>query len=68
MVHAENGHLINDATDRLIEAGKVEEHFHLAAHTHLSEQEAVHRAIAIAESVAARCSWCTYRVGMPRPR
>jgi dihydropyrimidinase len=53
MVHAENGHLVQDATDRLVEAGMVEEHHHLAAHTHTSEQEAVHRAIAIAESVGS---------------
>ena len=53
MVHAENGHLVQDATDRLIAAGMVEEHHHLAAHTHTSEQEAVHRAIAIAESVGS---------------
>ncbi len=53
MVHAENGHLVQDATDRLVDAGMVEEHHHLAAHTHTSEQEAVHRAIAIAESVGS---------------
>ncbi|MEQ8841835.1 MAG: dihydropyrimidinase [Acidimicrobiales bacterium] len=53
MVHAENGHLVQDATDRLVAAGMVEEHHHLAAHTHTSEQEAVHRAIAIAESVGS---------------
>jgi len=53
MVHAENGHLIQDAIERLVGAGKVEEHFHLAAHSHSSEQEAVHRAIAIAESVGS---------------
>lgn len=51
MVHAENGHLIADATSRLVADGRVEEHFHLTAHSHASEREAVHRAIAIAEDV-----------------
>jgi dihydropyrimidinase len=53
MVHAENGHLVQDATDRLVAEGRVAEHHHLHAHTHTSEQEAVHRAIAIAESVGS---------------
>ena len=53
MVHAENGHMIQDATARLVEQGQVAEHFHLDAHTHESEREAVHRAIAIAESVGS---------------
>jgi dihydropyrimidinase len=51
MVHAENGHLVADTTRRLVEAGKTAEHHHHDAHTHVSEQEAVHRAVAIAESV-----------------
>ena len=53
MVHAENGHMIFDATARLVGQGRVEERHHLAAHSHASEREAVHRAIAIAESVGS---------------
>lgn len=53
MVHAENGHMIQDATASLVGQGHVEEHFHLAAHSHASEREAVHRAITIAESVGS---------------
>ncbi len=53
MVHAENGHLIADATEQLVKRGCVDEHHHHSAHSHRSEQEAVHRAIAIAESVGS---------------
>jgi len=49
MVHAENGAIVADAMQRLIDAGRTEEHMHLAAHPHLAEGEAAHRAIALAE-------------------
>lgn len=53
MVHAENGHLVADATSRLVAGGQTAEHLHHAAHSHTSEGEAVHRAVAIAESVGS---------------
>lgn len=53
MVHAENGHLVADATERLVADGKTAEPFHHDAHTHLSEAEAVNRAIAIAATTGA---------------
>lgn len=53
MVHAENGHLVADAVARLVAAGRTAEHLHHAAHSHTSEGEAVHRAVAIAESVGS---------------
>lgn len=53
MVHAENGHLIVDATDRLVAEGHTAEHFHHAAHPHVAEREAVHRAATIAERVGS---------------
>jgi dihydropyrimidinase len=51
MVHAENGHMIADAIAGLIGRGQVAEHEHLHAHPDVSEQEAVHRAIGLAEYV-----------------
>lgn len=53
MVHAENGHLVGDATQRLLAGGHSAEHYHHDAHSHLAEGEAVHRAVAIAASVGA---------------
>lgn len=53
MVHAENGHLVADATRRLVAAGQVAERFHHDAHPHGAEGEAVHRAVAIAEQTGA---------------
>lgn len=53
MVHAENGALVAAATHRLVEAGQTAEHFHHAAHPHLAEREAVHRAATFAESEGA---------------
>lgn len=53
MVHAENGHLISDATDRLVTEGRTAEANHHEAHTHIAETEAVNRAIALAESVGS---------------
>ncbi|GAA2439342.1 dihydropyrimidinase [Actinomadura vinacea] len=53
MVHAENGHIVADATRRLVDSGAVAEHHHHDAHSHISEGEAVHRAVAIAETVGA---------------
>ncbi|MTV24907.1 dihydropyrimidinase [Nitriliruptoraceae bacterium ZYF776] len=51
MVHAENGHMVQHETDRLLRAGHHAEHHHHDAHHHGSEAEAVHRAIVLAESV-----------------
>lgn len=53
MVHAENGHLVADATARLLADGNTAEHFHHDAHTHVAEAEAVNRAIAIARTTNA---------------
>lgn len=53
MVHAENGHLVADATRRLVDGGHVAEHFHHDAHSHTAEGEAVHRAVAIAQDVGS---------------
>jgi len=53
MVHAENGHLVADATRRLLDGGHTAEHFHHDAHSHIAENEAVHRAVAIAETTGA---------------
>jgi dihydropyrimidinase len=53
MVHAENGHLVADATRRLVQAGRVAEHYHHDAHSHAAEGEAVHRAVAIAEQAGS---------------
>jgi dihydropyrimidinase len=53
MVHAENGHMVADATRRLVEAGRVAEDDHHDAHPHGAEGEAVHRAVAIAEEIGS---------------
>jgi dihydropyrimidinase len=53
MVHAENGHLVADATARLVADGKIDERYHHDAHTHVAEDEAVHRAIAVARTVGS---------------
>ncbi|WP_030420633.1 dihydropyrimidinase [Streptomyces sp. SCSIO 75703] len=51
MVHAENGHMIDRETRRLLADGRSAEVFHATAHGHESEAEAVHRAVVLAESV-----------------
>lgn len=51
MVHAENGHMIADATSRLVDAGRTDEALHLAAHPEIAELEATERAIRLAEYV-----------------
>ncbi len=51
ILHAENGHIVHDATTRLIEAGLTAEHHHHDAHPHVAEAEAVYRAISIGEYV-----------------
>lgn len=51
MVHAENGHMINRAAKQLLDAGRTDEVFHVDAHGHAQEAEAVHRAIVLAEEV-----------------
>ncbi|WP_020577785.1 dihydropyrimidinase [Actinopolymorpha alba] len=53
MVHAENGTLVADATQRLLSDNQTAEHQHHAAHSHVAEREAVHRAVTIAESVGS---------------
>lgn len=49
IIHAENGHIVHDATVRLIESGLTAEHYHHDAHPHVAEAEAVYRAISIGE-------------------
>jgi dihydropyrimidinase len=49
ILHAENGHIVHDATQRLIEGGLTAEHHHHDAHPHVAEAEAVYRAISIGE-------------------
>ncbi|WP_353987554.1 dihydropyrimidinase [Ruicaihuangia caeni] len=49
MVHAENGHMVADAIASLIEDERFEEHNHLFGHPASAEQEAVNRAIMLAE-------------------
>ena len=51
ILHAENGHIVHDATQQLLASGRTAEHLHHEAHPHVAEAEAVHRAIAIAEYV-----------------
>ncbi|MGP4109756.1 dihydropyrimidinase [Streptomyces sp. 4N509B] len=53
MVHAENGHLVAWETERLLARGDSQEHHHHTAHTHASEAEAVHRALALARSAGS---------------
>ena len=49
IVHAENGHIVEDATNELLSTGRTAEHHHHDAHPHVAEAEAVFRAISIAE-------------------
>lgn len=49
MVHAENGAMVADETDRLVRSGRTEEHAHHFAHPHLAEAEATNRAIALSD-------------------
>lgn len=49
ILHAENGHIVQDATQQLLDAGRTAEHHHHDAHPHVAEAEAVYRAIAIGE-------------------
>jgi len=51
IIHAENGHIIEDATNRLVAAGQTDEHLHHEAHPHVAEAEAVFRAVSIGEYV-----------------
>ncbi|MEV0326882.1 dihydropyrimidinase [Micromonospora echinospora] len=51
MVHAENGHMVAREVRRLVDSGRTAESFHLRAHGHESEAEAVHRAVVLAEDV-----------------
>jgi dihydropyrimidinase len=51
ILHAENGHIVHDATQRLLDAGDTAEHMHHHAHPHVAEAEAVYRAISIGEYV-----------------
>jgi dihydropyrimidinase len=53
MVHAENGHMVADATERLLADGKGAAHHHHDAHTHGAEAEAVNRAIALSDAAGA---------------
>lgn len=53
MVHAENGHMVNRAAERLLAEGKHAEIYHVDAHGHAQEAEAVHRAIVLAEEVGS---------------
>lgn len=77
MVHAENGAMVADMTQRLIDAGQTEEHMQLAAHPDLGEGEAAARAIALAElagcplyivHVSSRLAVDAVRLGRARGR
>lgn len=46
MVHAENGDVIADLTQRLLSEGKIEPKYHAAAHPAMAEAEATGRAVA----------------------
>lgn len=48
-IHAENGDVIDVIADRLVSEGKVAPRYHLPARPGLTEAEAVHRALVIAE-------------------
>ncbi len=48
MVHAENGHMVADATERLVASGRTAVEDHVHAHPADSEAEAVDRAIRLA--------------------
>ncbi|MFG1951648.1 dihydropyrimidinase [Micromonospora sp. NPDC048830] len=51
MVHAENGHMVAREVRRLVDSGRTAESFHLRAHGHESEAEAVHRAVVLADTI-----------------
>ncbi|MFI7025494.1 dihydropyrimidinase [Micromonospora sp. NPDC049900] len=51
MVHAENGHMVAREVRRLVDSGRTAENFHMRAHGHDSEAEAVHRAVVLADSI-----------------
>lgn len=51
MVHAENGHLINRAVSQLLRREQTSEVFHVQAHGHAQEAEAVNRVIVHADQV-----------------
>ncbi|MEU4644659.1 MULTISPECIES: dihydropyrimidinase [Micromonospora] len=51
MVHAENGHMVAREVRRLVDSGQTAESFHLRAHGHESEAEAVHRAVVLADTI-----------------
>ncbi|MCI2956568.1 dihydropyrimidinase [Agromyces atrinae] len=53
IVHAENGHLVADAIQQLVSTDDVAEHRHLAAHPAIAEEEAVNRAVLLAERVGS---------------
>jgi len=49
MVHAENDGVVRWLTDRLLQSGKTEIKYHLAAHPAAGDREATHRAITFSE-------------------
>lgn len=51
MVHAENDAVVRWLTDRLLNSGRTEIKYHLAAHPSSGDREATHRAITFAELV-----------------
>ncbi|HEY0699349.1 MAG TPA: dihydropyrimidinase [Micromonospora sp.] len=51
MVHAENGHMISREVRRRVDSGRTAVSFHIQAHGHDSEAEAVHRAVVLADTV-----------------
>jgi dihydropyrimidinase len=53
MVHAENGHLIDLFTKRLLAEGKTDPWYHAEAHPPVIEGEAAARAISLAEAASA---------------
>ncbi|HLE57911.1 MAG TPA: dihydropyrimidinase, partial [Rhodothermia bacterium] len=48
LVHAENGHMVQHITQKLIAKGKTAEHMHVQAHPEAAEAEAVNRIIELA--------------------
>jgi dihydropyrimidinase len=53
-VHAENGHLVQAATSRLLEQGKSAPRFHSDAHPEEAEEEAIERSISLARVAGCR--------------
>jgi dihydropyrimidinase len=51
MVHAENHDIIAWLIKNLLEAGKIQPHYHAMAHAAMAESEATHRIIALAEVI-----------------